>query len=114
MKYFVFLVNDIDIWIGLQNFQTLNLFDEKSLKQPLYIVNTSQPVLSDGTPYDVTKSFDIGIRKWKYDCLYLKARSRFKPSDTDNCNEAKGFVCKWMSKSLLFLAIHELINPLTH
>ena len=70
-------------------------FDQSAeLPHPLQMAEFSEKVYANGSLYDEETSFDMGIRKWKGPCLYLKALTDYEPEETD-CDKEKTFICEW-------------------
>ena len=54
----------------------------------------SQKVYANGTFYNEDTSYNLGIRRWKGPCLYLKAQTDYEPDETD-CEKEMTYICEW-------------------
>ena len=97
---FFFLVKD-DIWVGIQTFWEEKLYDDSNLDEnPFQTAQVQKKVYANGKDFIDKVSYNLGLRRFTKDCMYLEKKGfgKFKTTHTYECDETKHFVCKWNGK----------------
>ena len=65
---------------------------------PFQTTLIQKKVYADGKDYLDKVSYNLGLRRWTKDCMYLEKRGfgKYKTTHTYDCDEPKNFVCKWV------------------
>ena len=96
----MFLLVKNDLWIGLQNFEEEKLYDETDLDESAFQTTlVFRKMYANGKDYMDKVSYNVGLRRWINQCMYLKSSRKYKTSQTDDCDLLKSFICKWNSKT---------------
>ena len=68
-----------DVWVGVRNKKWVQNYDpDPNLLHPLYEEYPEELTHSDGEPFDPKVDYNLGLKKWKTECYFLKNTDNFK------------------------------------